>query len=322
MCGIFGYVGGGDATSIVFDGLKNLEYRGYDSWGIASIHSKKIFVQKQIGKIGSSKLERVHSHISIGHTRWATHGGVTTQNSHPHYDCHKQLVVVHNGIIENYEELKTALIKQGHQFISATDTEVFSHQVEEELKSKDFVTAVKSSFGKIRGLNTIVVMNREGDIVACKNGSSLVIGKGNNKEIYLSSDLPSLLGYTKRVAILDDLEVGVIIGGILTSNHNFNLINMEAGLADKGDYPHYYLKEIHDQPISLRRRSQADREEFARQKPYCHKLAMFTSLVVEQLFTRCFLLPIYSHSMLASMRLQSPPTNLLRLSHCLDRIRW
>lgn len=266
MCGIFGYVGGGNASSIVFAGLKNLEYRGYDSWGIASVHSGKILVQKQTGKIGSSQLSLAKSHFALGHTRWATHGGVTKENSHPHFDCHQQLVVVHNGIIENYEDLKARLVKQGHQFVSDTDTEVFSHLVEQAQKSSDFVTAVKSSFAKVKGLNTIVVMNKDGDLVACKNGSPLVVAVDPSKAIYLSSDLPSLLSYTKQVAILSDQEIVVIKEGKLVTHHDLTQINMAASIADKANFPHYYLKEIHDQPSSLHHRTLADQKEIIEAK--------------------------------------------------------
>jgi len=266
MCGIFGYVGGGNATSIVFDGLKNLEYRGYDSWGIASMKSDKILIHKRVGKIGLSKLILGLSNVAIGHTRWATHGGVTVANTHPHLDCGKSLAVVHNGIIENYGALKSELQNIGHKFTSDTDTEVFAHLVEEAMKSNDFVTAVKSSFVKIKGLNTLVVMNKEGDLVACKNGSSLVVGIDKSHAIYLSSDLPSLLGYTKNVAILNDQEFVIIQDGMLVSNHKLVQIDMEVNLADKGAYPHYYLKEIHDQPSSLRRRFMGDQSQITEAK--------------------------------------------------------
>lgn len=266
MCGIFGYVGSGNASSIVFAGLKNLEYRGYDSWGVASIQSGQIKIQKQVGKIGSSHLSLTESSIALGHTRWATHGGVTKENSHPHTDCHQQLVVVHNGIIENYEELKAKLLKQGHQFISDTDTEVFSHLVEQAQKSCDFASAVSSSFSEIKGLNTIVVMNKDGGLVACKHGSPLMVAVDPTGAIYLSSDLPSLLSYTKQVAILSDQEIVVIKGGKLITHHELAQINMAASIADKANFPHYYLKEIHDQPTSLLRRSQAGNQEIIKAK--------------------------------------------------------
>src|SRR3989344_1422401 len=171
MCGIFGYVGTrSDAADIVLQGLKLLEYRGYDSWGIAAKaksdkkQAKSSFeVEKHIGKIGDAKLNSafsiLNSGLAIGHTRWATHGGVTVANAHPHMDCKAQIAVVHNGIVENYEELKTDLIKKGHKFISETDTEVIPHLVEEFLKSEGFSSSVRDAFNKLKGLNAVVIAN-------------------------------------------------------------------------------------------------------------------------------------------------------------------
>src|SRR3989344_2784742 len=135
MCGIFGYVGKKDnAAEIVFEGLKLLEYRGYDSWGVAVRNGKGVDVDKHVGKIGQARVNLLGSNIGIGHTRWATHGGVTVENAHPHLDCKKQIAVIHNGIVENYQELKDKLIAKGHKFLSETDTEVIAHLIEEYLE--------------------------------------------------------------------------------------------------------------------------------------------------------------------------------------------
>src|SRR5687768_8677632 len=139
MCGIFGYVGKStNVGEMVLSGLKTLEYRGYDSWGIAVKENGKISVEKKVGKIGNPKLSFGKSNIGIGHTRWATHGGVTVENSHPHLDCRGEIAVLHNGIIENWEEIKEDLVKKGHKFLSETDTEVFPHLLEDLLKENDF----------------------------------------------------------------------------------------------------------------------------------------------------------------------------------------
>src|SRR5947209_5632250 len=153
MCGIFGYIGQAtNATEQVLTGLKLLEYRGYDSWGIAAKVDKKFLIEKHVGKIGNASLSPKllnTSQLAIGHTRWATHGGVTQENAHPHLDCEGKIAVVHNGIVENFETLKKKLQKNGHRFLSTTDTEVIPHLIEEEMKAKGFATAVRDSFNKL-----------------------------------------------------------------------------------------------------------------------------------------------------------------------------
>lgn len=268
MCGIFGYVGSGNATKIVFDGLKNLEYRGYDSWGIVSLKEGSLTSEKHVGKIGSSQVSLDPSHLALGHTRWATHGGVTLANSHPHFDCQADIAVVHNGIIENYLPLKKRLIAQGHHFTSQTDTEVIAHLIEQVNKKLGFAQAVKHAFRQIKGLNTVVALHCDGTIVAHKHGSPLVLGIDSKQAIYLSSDLPSLLDYTNRVAILQDHEVLEIKDGKLLTHHQFTQITMSVSKIDKGEYPHYYLKEINDQPLSLNRIVMADQTAILKARKY------------------------------------------------------
>src|SRR3990167_3168070 len=160
MCGIFSYVGNKQqAADIVLEGLKLLEYRGYDSWGIAVKQGKKLVIEKHVGKIGDAKVNLPNSNLGIGHTRWATHGGVTVKNSHPHLDCTSTIAVVHNGIVENFQELKEELIKKGHKFVSETDTEVIPHLIEEFQKNEGFASSVRDAFNKLKGLNAIVVAN-------------------------------------------------------------------------------------------------------------------------------------------------------------------
>lgn len=262
MCGIFAYVGQENATNIVFTGLKDLEYRGYDSWGMAAVVGASVKLEKHVGKIGSAKSSLPASHLALGHTRWATHGGVTKINTHPHTNCREEIFVVHNGIIDNYEELKAALLNQGHTFVSETDTEVFAHLIEELHKVMSFKLAVRQAFRQLEGLNTTVALDvKTKTLVAYKNGSPLIIGIDKDGGYYLSSDLPSLHAYANSLAILEDGE------GILLNDSHAELISttgkkktipfkkylLASGTSEKGNFAHYLQKEIYDQPTSLAR---------------------------------------------------------------------
>ncbi len=262
MCGIFGYIGNeNDAANMALEGLKILEYRGYDSWGIAVKKDSQLVVDKHVGKIGTATVNLPKSNLAIGHTRWATHGGVTVANAHPHPDCKKEIAVVHNGIVENYVELKNALIKKGHKFISETDTEVISHLIEENLKGSDgFATSVRKTFNQLRGLNAIVVAYApSSEIVAVKNGSPLVVGLGED-EFYLASDISSFIEKTRKVIFLKDNEM-VILG------RDIELISVSSGkklkilpetvtwkfeLSSKGKFHYVMIKEIYEHPIIIR----------------------------------------------------------------------
>lgn len=257
MCGIFGYVGHKkNAAEMILDGLRLLEYRGYDSWGVAVQKGDSIAVDKHSGKIGDSRVSLPESSIGIGHTRWATHGGVTDANAHPHLDCHKQIAVIHNGIVENYAELKDDLLLRGHTFISETDTEVIAHMIEEKLTSTDFKTAVRETFTTLRGLNAIVVLNTlSKEIIACKNGSPLVVGEGDH-EYFLASDASGIAHHTKKVFFLKDNEL-VVIGETVTLENiltgealtiPFETIDWKIEHAQKGEYAHFMLKEMFEQP--------------------------------------------------------------------------
>lgn len=260
MCGIFGYVGKKDnAANLVLDGLKLLEYRGYDSWGIAVKKGKTIEVDKHIGKIGGASVHLPQSSIGIGHTRWATHGGVTVANAHPHPDCTKSIAVIHNGIIENFGEIKEGLLKKGHKFISETDTEVVSHLIEENLKKEGFSSAVRDAFNQLHGLNAIVVMYAPSkEIVAAKTGSPLVVGIGNN-ELFVASDAIGIVKHTRKVIFLEDNQMAIL-------GEHLKLIRLPEGKeiapkiqridwkfehVSKGKYAHFFLKEIHEQPAVL-----------------------------------------------------------------------
>jgi len=269
MCGIFGYVGKqGNAAEIVFDGLKLLEYRGYDSWGIAtkvkSQKSKvknKLIVEKHVGKIAdtdiNSKFLTLNSNLSVGHTRWATHGGVTTTNAHPHLDCSSTIAAVHNGIVENFQELKEELTKKGHKFVSETDTEVIPHLVEENLKHEGFASSTRDSFNRLKGLNAIVVANAiSKEIVSAKTGSPLVVGIGKNDEQFVASDASGIVGHTKKVIFLEDNQM-VILGDRVKLirlpdgkeiKPRFQTLDWKFEDTKKGKYKHFLLKEIYEQP--------------------------------------------------------------------------
>ncbi len=261
MCGIFGYVGVSmDVSSLVLKGLKTLEYRGYDSWGVAVKEGKGVYLEKHVGKIGDAKLPAVRSTSGIGHTRWATHGGVTKSNAHPHTDCTGDVVVVHNGIIENFQGLKKSLVAKGHTFKSETDTEVFAHLVEESLKdSSDIHRAVMHAVGQITGLSAIIVYIPRSDVLyVYKNSSPIVFGTANEAS-YVASDSSALIGLTDSAYYLEDGEMLALDtrGYTLFDTRGkkkkprfipFEFTSSDAGL---GSYKHFMIKEIHEQPRVL-----------------------------------------------------------------------
>lgn len=265
MCGIFGYIGHRkDSVKLVLSGLKNLEYRGYDSWGVAVVPDsgkQQIVVKKRVGKIGSATVNELPSGtLSIGHTRWATHGGVIEVNAHPHLDCEGNIAVIHNGIFENYEEIKEELVKKGHTFISQTDTEVIVHEIEEKQKKMEFIQAVRQTFLAMKGLNAIIVINNvDREMVVVRDGSPLVIGCGR-EENFLSSDPAALLPYTKEVYYLEDREMAVVradkINVFEVDSQKIQKIakqtlEWDSAQTRLGKYPHYMLKEIYEQPKIL-----------------------------------------------------------------------
>ena len=265
MCGIFGYVGHqNNAAEIILEGLKLLEYRGYDSWGVAVKKNKKLEIDKHIGKIGEAKVDLPQSSLGIGHTRWATHGGVTVANAHPHVDCTKSIAVVHNGIVENFQELKIELIKKGHKFLSETDTEVISHLIEEFLKKEGFASSVRDTFNRLKGLNAIVVANAVSkEIVVAKNGSPLIVGVGED-EFFVASDASAIVKHTKKVIFLKDNEMVILgnppAGGIqllsLPEGKKLEIkpeeITWSFEVSTKGKFDDFMIKEIHEQPNVIR----------------------------------------------------------------------
>ncbi len=262
MCGIFGYIGKKNtAADIVLEGLKKLEYRGYDSWGVAVSQNNQIVIKKKVGKIGDATVKELPaSSFGLGHTRWATHGGVTDENAHPHKDCTGTLAVIHNGIIENYLELKKELQKKNHTFLSETDTEVIAHLVEEYLKKNTLEEAVRLAFNSLLGRNAIVIFSaKENKLVAAKNGSPIILGKDNNT-VFLASDASALLPYTRDVVFLSDGNLAILARNTIeirelatgnTKKAEFIHLDWEIEQAEKGLYPHFLLKEIMEQGETL-----------------------------------------------------------------------
>ena len=215
MCGIVGYVGPKPLLPVLIEGLRKLEYRGYDSAGVAVIRQGHLEIRRSAGKL--SKLEDVlvkhpvDGQFGIGHTRWATHGRPTELNAHPHHDCKNKIVVVHNGIIENYLELKQQLIAEGHKFVTETDTEVVAHLVEKESRGDGLEAAVRRALEHIRGLYALVLISTDDPetIVAVRNGPPLVVGLGEG-EFFVASDVPAILAHTRKVVFLEDQEVVIV----------------------------------------------------------------------------------------------------------------
>lgn len=258
MCGIIGYIGGENASERIIYGLSKLEYRGYDSAGIAIIDNGKLIRFRSKGKLENLKEriknETMEGSIGIGHTRWATHGGPSEENAHPHIDCTGKITIIHNGIIENYFELKEELKKRHHKFASQTDTEIFAHLIEENIK-KGFETAVFAALKQIRGMYGMVILySGEPDkIIAARKGSPLVIGIGKG-ENYIASDVPSFLKYTKKAMFLEDGDAAVITRNCVDIyNDGKNItrpikdIKWTAEQAEKSGYPHFMIKEISEE---------------------------------------------------------------------------
>ena len=266
MCGIVGYCGSRRVVPVVLEGLRRLEYRGYDSAGIVYLEEGKLIKHRSEGKL--SNLEAIidsaiiaPAHIGLGHTRWATHGAPTTHNAHPHSDCSGELVVVHNGIIENYHSLREELKAKGHIFTSETDTEVLAHLIEEYLED-DLVTAVKEAVERVEGSYAIGVLwaGMPDTLVAVRNQSPLVLGTCKEQGTFLASDIPALLPYTKEVIFLDDMELAILkadsyevysLTSGLAVEKEVKTINWNAGMAEKAGYKHFMLKEIFEQPQAI-----------------------------------------------------------------------
>ena len=264
MCGIVGIVSGNEVIEKLYNGLSSLEYRGYDSVGISTISKNKFSVKKDIGKLEEVNKKvnflKLKGTIGLGHCRWSTHGGVTRKNSHPHFDCKKRISLVHNGIIENYSELKDELLKKGHRFDSETDTEVIAHLIEEFMKTEKFEEAVRLALNKIEGSYAfgILSLDEPGKIIGARNESPLILGIGEN-ENFIASDVPSVLSHTNKIIYLDDKEFAVLTRNEFKvydlngaeKNKAVHTINWTKEAAEKQGYKHFMLKEIYEQPSAI-----------------------------------------------------------------------
>ena len=264
MCGIVGYVGGRDAVPVILDGLRRLEYRGYDSAGIAVVRGGDLLRRRSAGKLGnlaaSLAAEPLHGDWGIGHTRWATHGRPTEENAHPHQDCSGRIVVVHNGIIENYLELKARLSGAGHAFVTQTDTEVVAHLVE-SLYQGSLEDAARAALAQVHGVYALVLLHRDEPhrLVAARMGPPLVVGLGEG-EHFVASDIPALLPHTRDFLFLEDGDVATVtpqgvrvttLAGVPVERKP-QRIAWDPVQAEKGGYRHFMLKEIHEQPRAMR----------------------------------------------------------------------
>ena len=264
MCGINAYFGKRDCVSILVNGLKRLEYRGYDSCGIAVVNSGELKIIKTKGKVSGNldseikKYPDLKANIGIAHTRWATHGEPTTINAHPHTDCKEEIALVHNGIIENFETLKKYLEKEGHIFKSQTDTEVLAHLIE-KFYTGDLKKAVQKALREVVGTFGLVVMHKSGkELIVARRGSPIVIGVGED-EYFVASDVSAVIEHTKKVIYLDDNEMASINGNCeITSLDNISLdkeiieVQMNLEQIEKQGYKHFMLKEIHEQPETIK----------------------------------------------------------------------
>ena len=262
MCGIIGYIGKRNAVSIILEGLKRLEYRGYDFAGVAFFSDRGIEIRRCKGKIhelaSMLESEKPSSNSAIGHTRWATHGKPSDENAHPHRS--KSIVLVHNGIIENYLELKRKMIDKGYEFQSDTDTEVVCHLIEDYAKRYSFEEAVREALKEVRGSYALVIVKEEepAKIVGVRKDSPLVVGLGDG-EFFLASDIPAFLSHSKNVIFLEDGEMAILtdrgftITGPDSTHVKKDVISVpwSISMAEKGGYKHFMLKEIHEQPRAI-----------------------------------------------------------------------
>jgi glutamine---fructose-6-phosphate transaminase (isomerizing) len=265
MCGIIGYIGPKDVVPILIDGLRRLEYRGYDSAGVAVVRGGQVELRRSAGKL--SRLEDVingqpiNGEYGVGHTRWATHGRPTEENAHPHRDCTGKIVVVHNGIIENYLDLKHELQRQGHKFVTETDTEIVAHLVERESRNDGLENAVRRALHLMRGLFALVLISADDPekIVAVRNGPPIVVGLGDG-EFFVASDIPAILSHTRDVVFLGDEEMAVITRTGVQFTDFFDRpvskvtqrVLWDPIMAEKAGYKHFMLKEIFEQPTAAR----------------------------------------------------------------------
>ncbi len=272
MCSIIGYKGNEHASSVLIEGLKKMEYRGYDSVGIATIKSGKLLMRKGVGKVAevnkSLRLDELPGKLGIGHTRWATHGGIVDCNAHPHLACNSTIAVVHNGIIENYDELKDELHRSGHEFSSETDSEVIAHLLEEYFEiTRDIQLSMIFTCKRLVGSFAFVAVFNSSTLCGARYDEPLIVGVGKD-DYFLSSDILGFLNYTDRAIFLDNRDI-VVINDSDISFFNFDgdrisrkitQVALEFGDADKGKYSHYTLKEIHEQHQTIVKSMEQDKK--------------------------------------------------------------
>jgi glucosamine--fructose-6-phosphate aminotransferase (isomerizing) len=265
MCGIIGYIGSKEVVPVLIDGLRRLEYRGYDSAGVAVVRNGQVELRRSAGKLSNLEAvivaEPLDGEYGLGHTRWATHGRPTEENAHPHRDCTGRIVVVHNGIIENYLDLKRELQQQGHTFVTETDTEIVAHLVEREMKDDGLEHAVRRALAVLRGLFAVVLISSDdpGKIVAVRNGPPVVVGLGVD-EFFVASDIPAILSHTRNVVFLGDEEMAVVTrSGVDFTDCSGRAISKATQrvtwdpiMAERSGYKHFMLKEIFEQPNAAR----------------------------------------------------------------------
>jgi glucosamine--fructose-6-phosphate aminotransferase (isomerizing) len=266
MCGIIGYIGKKDTLSVVLDGIKRLEYRGYDSAGIALLTERGLVVKKKAGKVSDVEAlwngYAIPATLGIGHTRWATHGAPNDLNAHPHLDCTGELAVIHNGVIENYASLKKILQANGHSFTSETDTEVLVHLIEEFFrKTGSLEQSVRLALSEVKGTYGLVAISaREPDkLIVARNGSPIVIGLGEGENI-VASDASAFIQHTRRVTYLEDGEMAVVTKDVVNTKtlgdievrKSVEELSWELEQIERGGYDHFMLKEIHEQPETIR----------------------------------------------------------------------
>ena len=265
MCGIIGYIGSRPVVPVLLDGLRRMEYRGYDSAGVAVVSPEGISLRRSAGKLvnleDAVRAQPVDGLYGVGHTRWATHGRPTEENAHPHSDCTGRIVVVHNGIIENYLDLKRELQSQGHQFKTETDTEIVAHLVERELRGDGLEHGVRRALRFLRGMYALVFVSVDDPekIVAVRNGPPVVLGLGDD-EFFVASDIPAILNHTRDVVFLGDEEMAVITrSGVTFTDYTGREVSKTTQrvmwdpiAAEKGGHRHFMLKEIYEQPSAAR----------------------------------------------------------------------
>ena len=267
MCGIIGYIGHKRVVPVLLDGLRKLEYRGYDSAGIAVVHDGELQIRRSAGKLRDLeevlRVSPVDGEFGVGHTRWATHGRPTEENAHPHRDCQGRIVVVHNGTIDNYVELKNRLVDAGHHFVTETDTEVIAHLIEENNggNGTPLEEAVRKVMPHLKGIYAMVTLctTEPQKIVAARQGPPLVVGLGD-KEYFVASDVPALLEHTRDMFFLDDGEVAALDeSGVLirdqagqTVSKQVQRITWDPIMTEKAGFKHFMLKEIYEQPRAIR----------------------------------------------------------------------